>query len=196
MDAERGRESYQCGMGNDVMRIRRALVADASAIARVSVDTWRSAYRGIVPEHYLASLSYDDRAERMRSTLADPDSERCCYIAADDGGEVVGLASGGPRREGDARYTGELYALYVLAERQRAGAGRDLTRAVAADLLRRGMRSMLVWVLADNPSRHFYESLGGQPAGHTVIEIGGARLAEVAYGWDDVATLVASASDL
>jgi GNAT superfamily N-acetyltransferase len=177
------------------MLSRRAQVSDASAIARVSVDTWRSAYRGIVPEQYLASLSYDDRAERLRSSLADPDAETCCYVAENDGGAVVGFAWGGPRRVGDERYTGELYAIYVLAERQRAGAGRALMRAVAEDLQRRGMRSMLVWVLAANPSRRFYEALGGKPAGQTEIAIGGALLVEVAYGWDDVASLISPAPD-
>jgi GNAT superfamily N-acetyltransferase len=176
------------------MLIRHAQVSDASAIARVSVDTWRSAYHGIVPEQYLASLAYDDRAERFRGTLADPDAETCCYVAEDDS-EVVGFAWGGPRREGDERYSGELYAIYVLAERQRAGAGRALVRTVAADLLWRGMRSMLIWVLAANPSRRFYEALGGKPAGQTEIEIGGARLVEMAYGWDDVTSLIAPAPD-
>jgi GNAT superfamily N-acetyltransferase len=181
--------------GHDPMLIRRAQGSDASAIARVSVDTWRSAYRGIVPEQYLASLSYDDRAEGVRSTLAAPDAETCCFVAEDEGDAVVGFAWGGPRREGEKRYVGELYAIYVLGERQRAGAGRALIRAVAEDLLRRSMRSMLVWVLAVNPSRHFYEALGGKPAGQTEIEIGGAVLVEVAYGWDDVASLLAPASD-
>jgi len=30
-------------------------------------------------------------------------------------------------------------------------------------LYRAKFRGMLIWVLADNPSRHFYESLDGQP---------------------------------
>ena len=45
---------------------------------------------------------------------------------------------------------------------------------------------MLVWVLADNPSRHFYEALGGQYVSAKQIEIGGAMLDEVSYGWRDI----------
>lgn len=39
------------------MILREARLDDASAIARVHVDTWLSTYRGIVPEEYLSKLS-------------------------------------------------------------------------------------------------------------------------------------------
>lgn len=172
--------------------VRRAELADAAAIAQVHVASWRSTYHGIVPAPYLAALAYDERAERWRGMLAHPAPRTCCFVAVDAGGEVSGFATGGPRRTGDARYAGELYAIYLLAERQRAGTGRALVRAVAADLLSQGLPSMLVWVLAQNPSRGFYEALGGQPAGQTEIEIGGARLTEVAYGWLDLTPLAAT----
>ena len=40
-------------------------------------------------------------------------------------------------------------------------------------------------VLADNPSRGFYEHLGGLLAGDNEIVLGGARLKELAYVWPD-----------
>ncbi len=45
---------------------------------------------------------------------------------------------------------------------------------------------MLVRVLAENPARKFYEALGGQLLKAKPIEIGGATLDEVAYGWTDI----------
>ncbi|MEH1903304.1 MAG: hypothetical protein V7L04_18275 [Nostoc sp.] len=45
--------------------------------------------------------------------------------------------------------------------------------------------SMLVWVVADNPAVHFYQSLGGQQVNQKQIEIGTVQLVEVAYGWTD-----------
>ena len=38
------------------------------------------------------------------------------------------------------------------------------------------MDSMLVWVLRDNPSRGFYEELGGRYLREQVLTIGGADL--------------------
>jgi hypothetical protein len=49
---------------------------------------------------------------------------------------------------------------------------------------------MLVWVLADNPARGFYERLGGRYLRQKPIEIGGIDLFEAAYGWDDIRVLI------
>jgi hypothetical protein len=42
---------------------------------------------------------------------------------------------------------------------------------------------MAVWVLALNPSRRFYECLGGKEIGQQQIEQEGHPFVEVAYGW-------------
>jgi hypothetical protein len=47
------------------------------------------------------------------------------------------------------------------------------------------MPSMLVWVLAENYARGFYERLGGALVGEQEITLGGVALREVAYGWPD-----------
>ena len=44
--------------------IREAAVNDATAIAQVQVESWRTTYAGIVPDAFLASLSVETRAER------------------------------------------------------------------------------------------------------------------------------------
>ena len=41
------------------MFIRTAILADIPIIARINVDTWRSNYVGIVPDDYLAGMSYE-----------------------------------------------------------------------------------------------------------------------------------------
>ena len=44
---------------------------------------------------------------------------------------------------------------------------------------------MLCWVLTENPrGRGFYEYRGGVLLGEREIELGGAKLWEVAYGFD------------
>jgi GNAT superfamily N-acetyltransferase len=170
------------------MLIREATVDDAAGIARVHVDTWRATYAGIVPAEHLAALSAEAGAQRWRSNLAAAEPGRFTYVA-DDAGQVVGFASGGPERSGDPEYRGEVYALYVLPAWQRRGVGRQLLGACGRRLLAQGVVSLLIWVLADNPSRDFYARLGGLPLREQEIEIGGACLREVAYGWPDVRSL-------
>jgi len=172
------------------MRIREANIDDSAGIARVRVDSWRTAYAGIVPDDHLAGLSYRQDERRGRERFPKPDDAGFVYVAEDDSGQIVGYASAGPERGGDPGYKGELYAIYLLPAYQRKGIGRQLTLTVVRRLLQQGFRSMLVWVLAENPSRGFYEALGGKRLYEKPIVIGGAELIEVAYGWQDLRKLV------
>jgi ribosomal protein S18 acetylase RimI-like enzyme len=172
------------------MKIRPATVTDASGIALVHVDTWRTAYRGMIPDGYLDSLSYERRGDFWQRSIADPGNPSFVYVAEADEGQVVGFASAGPPQSEQPDYEGEIWAIYVLKEYQGMGIGRRLVQAVACELQARGMRSMLLWVLKDNaPSRAFYESLGGQLLKEQQFELGGATLTEVGYGWPDVTML-------
>ena len=107
-------------------------------------------------------------------------------------GRIVGFASGG-RRQGPtyADYAGELYTLYLLHEHQRTGIGRYLFGSVARGLAEGGTCYLLAWVLARNPSRRYYEAVGGKLLGSQEVEIGGAGLEEVAYGWPGIESVAA-----
>ena len=172
------------------MLIRKALVYDAQAIAKVHIDSWRTAYASILSSEFLASLSYEQRQKMWNSILSSPNGQSFVYVAETPDHQVVGLASAGPRREEDPVYQGEIYALYLLHSYQRQGIGRELFKAAVTELNRRGMPSLLIWVLAANPARAFYEGLGGTYMREKEIEIGGQRLVEVAYGWKDTRFLI------
>jgi GNAT superfamily N-acetyltransferase len=175
-------------MQQEDVQVRSATFADAAAIARVHVDTWWTTYRGIVPEAHLAKLSYEKQTSFFERMLTS--SGLHYFVAEDADGQIVGVASGGPERTGDLGYAGELCGIYVRESSQRQGIGRQLVRAVVDRLIAGGIHAMLVWVLAANPARRFYEALGGQQVATKQIEIGGALLDEVAYGWPDVRVLV------
>lgn len=168
------------------MIIREATVNDAGGIARVHVDTWRTTYRGIVPDDYLGGLSYAQRQATWERGLGQQERGQCVYVAEDGSGQILGFANGGPERSGDPVYDGELYAIYILQPWQGHGIGRQLAMRVVQWLIDHGYVSMLVWVLARNPSRRFYEVLGGEYVRTQTIEIGGVQLDEVAYGWRDL----------
>lgn len=171
------------------MNIRQASPRDASAIAGVHVATWRAAYAGIVPHEFLASLSIEQRSRFWRERIENPAPSGCLFVATTPQEGVVGFASGGPERTQDPKYTGEVYAIYILPSHQGIGLGGRLFRAAAQALADSQLHSLLVWVLEANPCRRFYEFLGGQQVRRRVIEVGGAQLAEVGYGWDDTAVL-------
>lgn len=161
--------------------VRPAVIDDAAAIARVHVASWRTTYRGLLPDDFLSSLGEEPYSERWRRVIGDGSSR---VLVVDEDGEIVGFASCGRERAGENGFEGELYAIYVLDSAQRQGHGRELVRAVAGALREMKLTDLIVWVLRDNASaRHFYERLGGVYVRSQPITIGTATLQEVSYGW-------------
>ena len=165
---------------------RLAVTADAAGIARVHVASWRSTYPGMLPDWYLDTMDVDDYEDRWARTIHDPFRRSTVFVAEEDGA-IVGYASCGHERDGDHRYDGELYAIYVLGEAQGRGHGRALVKAAAASLALRHMTSMVVWVLRENlRARGFYERLGGIYLRERPLDLGpGLSAPEVAYVWRD-----------
>ena len=162
--------------------IRPALPKDAAEIARVHVESWRSSYRGLLADEFLDSLSEAGYTDRWRRVIGDGASR--VFVVEEPVGLITGFASGGRERAGESGFEGELYAIYIVAESQRKGYGRDLVRMMAAALREKGLRDMIVWVLRDNaPAREFYERLGGAYVRSQPITIGTTTLEEVSYGW-------------
>ena len=175
-----------------MVRIRAADLTDAAAIARVHVDSWRTAYCGLVPDSYLARLSYEE-SEATWCRILGEGAGKCLFVAEADNGGVVGFALGGPGRARDPvdpTYQGELWGIQILEAHRRQGIGRALVREVVRWLAARGMHSMFVWFLQDAAARHFYEALGGQPLRVIRIEIGGTGLDYAACGWLDTGSLL------
>jgi ribosomal protein S18 acetylase RimI-like enzyme len=171
--------------------IRQAIAADALGIARVHVDTWRSTYQGIVPQAFLDSLDLEARAKQWEEWLV---REGVRVFVAEDAGAVCGFISGGILHDGvhvaALHYDSEIYTLYVLAAAQGRGAGRELMGALAHRLVQDGLMRPVVWALEENPWCGFYERLGGKRVAQKTIEIGGAQLSDIAYGWDEIAILL------
>jgi GNAT superfamily N-acetyltransferase len=168
--------------------IRRAVVNDAEAIALVHVKGWQSTYVGIVPDAYLRALDVERRARLWKEDLA---AGSMSIFVAEDAAGVFAFANGGKLREAIGDYQGELYAIYLLADRRRQGVGGRLVRKVAAALHADGLSGMAVWVLEENRSAvQFYRGLGAVPIAQKSIEIGGATLADLAFGWPTLQSLL------
>lgn len=170
------------------MIIRVAKKGDAKGIAKVQVDSWRTTYQGIVSDEFLASLSYEKREEVWNGVI---EREGLLLVAENNDGEIVGFISGGKERSGEyPQFTGELYAIYIFKEYQKLGVGKKLVKAFVQEMLDKNYNSMLVLVLAENPARFFYEKLGGKYVDTTEIEIGGEKLEELIYGWEDISVIL------
>jgi len=169
--------------------LRPAALADASAIARIHVAGWQSAYRGIVSDEHLDAISIDQRQAFWRQQLH---HDHCLlYVAEDPARGIIGFSYAGGHHGSYPEYRGEIHAIYVLEQFQRHGIGRLLFQQAAAALLEANFNSMMIWALKQNPYRQFYERLGGKVLGEEVTCIGGRELVQMAYGWPDIAAVIA-----
>lgn len=166
------------------VRVRPAHPADAEAIARIYVDAWRDAYAGILPDRVLVALSPRRQAAFWRGLISRRGGERV-LVSEDAGGRVVAFGSCGRAGAAGLPFEGEVYTLYVAPGHQGVGIGRPLLRRLFRLLRRQGMKSALVWVLADNPARFFYEAVGGRLVATREERLWGTTVRQLAYGWDD-----------
>ena len=63
------------------MPIRDATPADIPAIARIHVDSWRTTYRGLMPDDLLAGLSYERRERQWAQAITRSGEGRGFYEA-------------------------------------------------------------------------------------------------------------------
>jgi ribosomal protein S18 acetylase RimI-like enzyme len=170
------------------INIRKAKISDLDGIIRVNVETWKTSYRGVVPDNYIQGFSIRIHDKMWQAQLKNMIAENIFYIAENNKGEVIGFVIGGLERNKDPNYKGELMGIYILKEYQRLGIGKALTRKIVENLIKMKINTMLVWVLENNPYRAFYDTLGGKIVDKKEHEM--LRLPVVAYGYDNLKELI------
>ncbi|HEX2939681.1 MAG TPA: GNAT family N-acetyltransferase [Rhodopila sp.] len=182
-----------------MISLRKARAADAIAIGAVHVAAWRSTYPGILPDTYLARLSVSRQAAYYDAAIRSGTGVTVATASGSDvpsgsGPRIIGFTTAGRARQaeiaGRRLAEGEVETLYVLDDWRERGVGRRLMRAAAGHLLEIGCHSAFVWVLRDNPSRWFYQHLGGRPAAEQLIQFAGQKVPQMAFVWDPIEQLL------
>jgi ribosomal protein S18 acetylase RimI-like enzyme len=176
--------------GNDLtvaepMRIRQATISDAHAIAEIVIRGWQAAYRGILPDDFLAGLSVGAREVAWRMRLeSSADAGDSIWVAEVAGAAIGFVSCGPPRDEHLPSRAAEIYAIYVDPTSWRSGAGRALLQTATTHLRSLGAEILVLWVLEENAvGRAFYEAMGWRPDGaRQRLDFGGFMVPEVRYG--------------
>ncbi len=167
----------------DDLVVRPATVADAATLGRVRVETWRDAYAGILPDAELRRLDPRRSAQRLRHAMGTRRGQ--VLLAVQEPGEAAfGYAWAGPQPDREFGFRGEIYELYLQPRYQQRGAGRRLLSATLWHLAEHALWPALVWSLAKNPARHFYEACGGRQVLAGTVEVAGHVLPRVGFAWD------------
>ncbi|MEW1824864.1 GNAT family N-acetyltransferase [Streptomyces sp. NPDC088196] len=167
----------------DPLQIRPMTLADCDRVSEIRVLGWQFAYRDLMPQSFLNTLSATADAERRRARFAESDGS-VLNLVASVGDEIIGWAALGPYREGEIRTEdAELYALYLDPKHVGTGAGRALMQEALRRAAALGHDRVYLWVVRGNArARRFYERAGFRADGvEEPYEVEGVLVPEVRY---------------
>lgn len=135
------------------LKIRRAELSDADAMAYVHATSWQETYKGLLDDHVISKFNVDNRKKMWAAFLQkDIDTQRA-YVAVNSG-KVVGIASWHETADHV-----ELLTLYVLSDFHNQDIGKSLFKQVEKDAAQKG-KQLITWVLKENKATSFYEKMG------------------------------------
>lgn len=144
-------------------RIRPATPDDALAIATIHVASWRHAYRGILPDDYLDTLSPEQRLPMWARILESPQPGVHVGVLESDA-QVVGFYSIGPPDEAAPGDAFMLYTIYMDPGSMGKGYGKLLMNDAESHMRAEGATSGVLRVItANTPTLAFYERCGWSP---------------------------------
>ena len=168
---------------NSELVVRPALAEDVGRLGRVRTASWQTAYGSILPEAELRRLDPSRASARFRHIVHAGRSQSLLVVHRPRQ-PVFGYAWGGPQKDRSLAFAGEVYELYLHPEEQGHGGGRQLLSAMLWRLAERMLWPTVIWVLADNPARHFYEACGGRQVLAGSVTVAGRRLPRLGFSWD------------
>ena len=172
---------------------RSATLADSQRIASLHTVSWRDAYRGILPDAYLAGTIVDERATHWQSRLSSPGSNRRCVLLAEAEETLVAFVC--VLLDEEPLWGACLDNLHVLPKLRSHGLGRQLfCRAAQWVMLNEPGWPVHLWVFeANDEARRFYDAISGEVVEHRLKRApGGANIPSLRYVWRDLQVLLNS----
>lgn len=144
--------------------LRRAERADAALCAQIQRQSWREAFRDILPEEELDQLTALAKNEAMYArVLADSPIEGWLL---DLDGAPHAMAFWGPSRDEETRGWAELICIHSLPGNWGKGYGGPLMQTVLAQAKAAGYSRVMLWVFEKNTRAcRFYTKHGFAPTG-------------------------------
>ena len=149
---------------------------DLMQVSSVYEQSWKHAYKGIIPQSYLDSIPEG----RWAASITRPGMNS---LIAVDNGKIVGTSAFSASRWEKFPEYGEIVSVYLMPEYMRKGYGRALLEKALSEINAMGFKNTLLWVLEENVNaRRFYEHIGFMNSGEVMNDnIGGKELREIMY---------------
>ena len=166
-----------------MLKIRNVRESDIKTIATIHRECWQIAYKNLLPQSYLDSLTQASFEKRWTNGMSvNNDVVRLVALEKSSPiGFIVGLENRTPEKCPKA--TGEIWALYVHPDHWEKGVGKLLFLEFQEVMKEKGHKNLLLWALASNDrARGFYEAMGGELISAThEIDINGEKFPEAGY---------------
>ncbi len=174
------------------MDFRAASPEDYRRIAELHAESWRSAYRGILPDAWLDDGVQQNRLARWTSRMLPSIAPDMLILIAVEVDELAGFIC--VVLDEDPQWGALVDNLHVHPSRKSHGLGR-LLMAHAAQWIERQRPGSAVhlWAFeANEGARAFYRHLGGAEVERKVLPApDGSQLPEVHYAWEQARRLFA-----
>ena len=160
-------------------KIRNASLNDIESIAMIKVEGWQSAYKEIIDDEYLDSMSVDEQMEVIKNYSLDT------IFVAEKGDEILGFCRfydyDKPVYE-DEEIDCEIREIYVKPNMKRMGIGSNLFAYTMNHFRQKGKKKLYLGCFKDNHSaRSFYEKMGGIAQMGESMEINGKLYPTMSY---------------
>ena len=167
------------------MKTRKATLTDSPALARIQVDSYRTAYKGHFSQAYLDHFSYEEQTQDWQEILSSKKNEGV-FVAENEQGEILAYALAKAETASTRQFDSSLTAIHVHPDHYQQGIGRQLLTAVIKTLQAQGCTSLWLSTLIGNPAQDWYERLGGVPIGEERYTVDDREIVEIKYAWSDI----------
>lgn len=149
---------------------------DRNAVSHIYEESWKAAYRGMLPEEYLQSIPEGQWVKSLNTP------GRNSVLCLDDG-VLAGTSSFCKSRFEPFEGYGEIVSMYLLPEYIGKGYGKALMEFVLGELKKQGFKEAFLWVLEENQhARRFYVRAGFEETEEFLEDmIGGKAVREIGY---------------
>lgn len=162
----------------DEIIIRPLKKEDVVGAASIKINGWKEAYKGIVDDNHLESLSLEEQTKKFEKCIGDNN-----FIVAVLNNEVVGFC----RFVFDNSFSSnidyidcELSAIYVHPNLKGKGIGTKMFNHVLKEFYNNDKETMILWCLKNNfNSIEFYKHMGGEIKELKLAQIGNKEYEEV-----------------
>jgi len=175
----------------DTLLFRHATDVDAEKVAALHTESWRDAYRTIMPDWYLDGPIAKERVNLWQSRFSTSDPDRQHILLAESGGKLVGFIC--VLLDEEPQCGAYIDNLHVLPGLRGNGIGRRLFAGAAQWVMStEPMWPIHLWVFEANiGARRFYDASGGEIIEYKSKEVlKGIEIPSVLYIWKDLRQLL------